>query len=64
MHQKSSGRVSINCKLIRESAAAWLIDDGEKEVWFPKSQGDLDPRNDGTRDLFGEEWIMKKKDLI
>lgn len=63
MRQKS-GRHSINCKLIRETAAAWLLDTGDAEVWFPKSQGDLDKRADGTYDLFGEEWIMKEKGLI
>lgn len=64
MHQKSSGRVSINCKLVHESPKAWLIDDGSNKVWFPKSQGDLDARSDGTHDLFGEEWLMKEKGLI
>lgn len=60
----SSGRHSINCKLIRETPAAWLIDDGAKQEWFPKSQGELYAREDGTHDLFGEEWLLKKKGLI
>lgn len=64
MSEGSTNRPSINCKLIRETAAAWLIDDGTVEQWFPKSQGELYARNDGTHDLFGEEWIMKKKGLI
>lgn len=60
----STSRHSINVKLLRETTKAWLLDTGEAEVWFPKSQGDLDPRADGTHDLFGEEWLMKEKGLI
>lgn len=59
-----TGRHSVNCKLIRETSKAWLLDDGTAEIWFPKSQGDLDPRADGTWDLFAEEWILKEKGLI
>lgn len=62
--RQSTNRHSINCELLRETDKAWLINDGTKDVWFPKSQGDLDPCADGTHDLFGEEWIMKDKGLI
>lgn len=54
----------INCKLIRETAAAWLIDDGKIEVWVPKSQCELYDRADGTKDLSIPEWLAKKKDLL
>lgn len=64
MTEGSTNRPSINCKLLRETAAAWLIDDGTGEHWFPKSQGELYQQADGTYELFGEEWIMKKKGLI
>lgn len=60
----SSNRPQVNCKLIRETDKAWLIDEGTKKVWMPKSQGELYPREDGTHDLFAEEWIMKEKGLI
>lgn len=64
MTEGNTKRPSINCKLIRETPAAWLIDDGTSKQWFPKSQGEIYPRADGTHDLFGEEWIMKNKGLI
>lgn len=64
MIEGSTNRHSINCKLLRETAAAWHLDTGDKQVWFPKSQGELYARADGTHDLFGEEWILKKKELI
>jgi hypothetical protein len=51
--------------LIHETDKAWLITpDGDKEIWVPKSQGELYRREDGTYDYFGEEWLLKKKGLI
>jgi hypothetical protein len=59
-----TNRHSISCKLVRETPKAWLLDTGDDEVWFPKSQGELYERGDGTHDLFGEEWLLKEKGLI
>jgi len=59
-----SERHCINCKLLRETEKAWLIDDGSQETWMPKSQGEIYKRDDGTYDLFAEEWILKTKGLI
>lgn len=66
MTEGATDRHSINCELIRESPSglAWLLDDGTKEFWFPKSQGELYKKADGTYDLFGELWIMKEKGLL
>lgn len=65
MTEGSSDRPCINCKLLRETEKAWLItDDGDREIWVPKSQGELYKRADGTYDFFAEEWLLKKKDLI
>lgn len=67
MTEGASSRHSINCGLLRETEKAWLLDTtGEKsgKIWFPKSQGELFKRSDGTYDLFGEEWIMKTKGLL
>ncbi len=60
----STHRHSISCKLVRETAKAWLINDGTQELWFPKSQGELYHCADGSYDLFGEEWLLKEKGLI
>lgn len=60
----NTNRPSINCKLLRETELAWHIDDGTKKVWIPKSQGELYSREDGTHDLFAEEWILKAKELL
>lgn len=66
MTKGSSSRPCINCELVREapSGLAWLLDDGATQFWFPKSQGELYKRADGTYNLFAEEWLLKKKGLI
>lgn len=57
-------RPSIPCKIVRETEKAWLLDVGEtKPIWFPKSQGEIYSRADGSKELFGEEWVMKEKGL-
>jgi hypothetical protein len=64
MTEGKSSRPCINCKVKHETDRAWLIDDGAKQVWVPKSQGEMYPRADGTHDLFLEEWLAKEKGLI
>jgi hypothetical protein len=64
MTEGASDRFCINCELRRETEKAWLIDDGNMEVWIPKSQGELYERADGSHDLFAEEWLLKEKGLI
>jgi hypothetical protein len=64
MTEGKSDRFCINCKLLRETEKAWLIDDGDQEVWIPKSQGEVYKREDGTHDLFAEQWLLKAKGLI
>jgi hypothetical protein len=54
----------VNCKIVRETPKAWLIDDGKRQEWFPKSQGEIYDRSDGTNDLCAEEWILKSKGFI
>lgn len=64
MAEGSTHRHSIACELLRETEKAWLIDDGSKEVWMPKSQGEMFRQTDGSHTLFAEEWIRKTKGLI
>lgn len=65
--------VDIYCKLVRETSAAYLINDGTEEVWVPKSQCEWEPegnspqftaleRNHGTMSM--PEWLAKDKGLI
>lgn len=64
MTEGKTDRTCINCKILRETERAWLIDDGNKEVWVPKSQSEAYRLADGTTDLFVEQWIAKDKGLI
>lgn len=61
--EAKSDRHCINCELIRETHSAWLINDGEKEHWLPKSQCELDSRADGTWDAFVPQWLAKTKGM-
>jgi hypothetical protein len=64
MTEGRTNRVSVNCKIEHETERAWLIDEGTKKVWIPKSQGEVYRLSDGTVDLFVEEWIAKEKGII
>lgn len=64
MTEGATHRHSINCSLERETEKAWLINDGTKDYWIPKSQDEMYRRADGTYDLFAEEWLLKAKGLI
>jgi hypothetical protein len=65
MTEGKSDRPCVNCKLIHETERAWLVtDDGTNRFWIPKSQGEVYKREDGTLDLFAEEWLLKEKGLI
>jgi hypothetical protein len=65
MTEGATNRHSINCTIEHETEKAWLINDGGgRKVWVPKSQAEAYPRQDGTIDLFAEEWVLKKKGLI
>lgn len=58
--------------LVRESGAAILFDDGEQQIWLPKSQIRIDdaPGNAGARTLDRAvivtipDWLAKEKGLI
>lgn len=50
----------IAAELRRETPKAWLIFDGAKEVWVPKSE--VENNNDGSFTM--PEWIALEKGLI
>jgi gentisate 1,2-dioxygenase len=52
--------VEIIAELIHETEQAYLIDDGDREVWIPKSQVEYQ-----EADLFMiPEWLAIEKELI
>lgn len=60
-------RVEIACELRHETEAAFLIFDGDREAWIPKSQCDeFEPDAPGKKTgvLAVEEWLATEKGLI
>lgn len=55
-----SNLTDIAAKVVRETEKAWLIDDGAKQVWIPKSQAEKNPDNTFTL----PEWMALEKGLI
>ena len=47
-------------RLMGETDAAYLVDDGEQKVWLPKSQTDHD--GDGTFTV--PQWLAEEKGLV
>lgn len=61
-----SGRsdlVDITVELRRETEKAWLIFDGTKEAWLPKSQAEIE-RAGKAYTATMPEWLAKEKGLI
>lgn len=56
-----SDLVDIAGELRHETEKAFLVFDGTKEVWLPKSQVEHDPKD---RTFAMPEWLAKAKGLI
>lgn len=56
--------VDIICKLKHETDAAWLIDDGDRDVWLPKSQCELELSKNMVCTITLPEWLAIEKELI
>lgn len=59
-HTGRSDLVDIKAELIHETEKAYLINDGDREVWIPKSQVEFD----GDRTFTMKERLAKEKWLI
>lgn len=54
-------QVEVDCEVVGETELAWEIDDGDTEVWLPKSQTEwLD--DEGI--MMMPEWLALEKGLI
>jgi secreted trypsin-like serine protease len=68
----SAVEVKITAEIKAETAHAWLISDGEREVWLPKSRvrrEDIQIKPQGserhqTAVFFVPKWLAKEKELI
>ena len=58
--------VEIAGDIVQETVLAWLVNEGTKEVWLPKSQCVFTPsKTGGTHGVFDVPvWLANKKELI
>ena len=56
--------VDVTCKLKHETKAAWLISDGDRDVWLPKSQCELELGKNMVCIVTLPEWLAVEKELI
>ncbi len=59
-----SSLVTIAVELKHETEKAYLLSDGEREVWIPKAQCQLEEVGENLWDLELEERLAKSKELI
>lgn len=61
-NSQDASLVDISCELLHETDRAWLItDDGEREVWIPKTLAEWDG---DAKELTMPEWLAKREGLI
>jgi hypothetical protein len=58
--------IEISCTIVRdeESDMAILIDDGDNEVWLPRSQIEYETDKEGFTTVTLPEWLAMDKGLI
>lgn len=66
MSYSDSETIEIAGDIVRETEKAWLVNDGTKDVWLPKSQCEFTPsqrtHESGVFDV--PLWLAKDKGLI
>lgn len=57
--------IDIAVQVRHETPKAWLVFDGRREVWIPKSQAELELEGSiGAATITMPEWLAKEKELI
>lgn len=66
MSHIDSEKFEIAADLVHETERAWLVSDGTKEVWLPKSQCEFTPsRANPDHGVFDVPvWLAKEKGLL
>jgi len=59
-HVERADLTDIAARVVRETDKAWLVNDGVREVWLPKSKAEKN--SDGTFTL--PDWLASEKGLI
>jgi hypothetical protein len=58
-----SDLVDVAVELKHETKAAYLVTDGDRDIWLPKSQVELCD-HDGATIVTMPEWLALEKNLI
>mgnify|MGYP001619172561 CR=1 FL=1 len=56
--------IDIAVEIRHETAAAWLVHDGHRDVWLPKSQVEVHYEHNKSTIVTLPEWLAKAKELI
>lgn len=54
----------VVCILKHETKAAWLVNNGDKDVWLPKSQCEIELGKNMSCVVTLPEWLAQEKELI
>ena len=64
-HGNDTVDISVELRSDPDRHNAWKVYDGKKEVWIPKSQGELEKNPTGRLyTLTIPEWLAEKEGLI
>lgn len=58
-----SNLIDLAVEIRHETANAWLVHDGHRDVWVPKSQCEVTETR-GPSIITLPEWLAKAKELI
>ena len=68
MSRRDAEKIEVSVMFKRESNLAVLVNDGDKDIWLPKSQIDVEggefPEEGKSCELLVAEWLAKEKGLI
>jgi len=68
MSRREAEKVEVGVTMKRETDRAILINDGDHDIWLPKSQCEVEggqyPEAGETFNLMVADWLAKDKGLI
>jgi len=51
-------------EIVRETDGAYLVGDGDQEVWLPKSQVAIIDKKEGFSFFSIPQWLAEEKELV
>lgn len=68
MSRRNDEKIEVSVTFKHETDRAVLINDGDKDIWLPKSQIEIEggefPEEGEACELLVAEWLAKDKGLI